>query len=152
MFERFIATEIEHARAKLVAILADYASFRGQEVTVVFDAYKQNDASARMETINGVKVIYTRQGETADTLIERLAGELLTKGTVHVATSDWAEQGIIFGKGAYRLTPGELFSLVNEVKETSKDLWTMSGPLDGYLENRLSDADVRTRLERWRRG
>jgi predicted RNA-binding protein with PIN domain len=34
-----------------------------------------------------------------------------------VATSDWAEQGIIFGRGAYRLTPGELLL---EVKSASR--------------------------------
>lgn len=162
LFEEYINSDIEHARAKLVAILADYSSVRGQNVVVVFDAYKQNKSSQtpykqkglaeRSEIINGVKVIYTKQGETADALIERLTGELVAKGVVFVATSDWAEQVIIFGRGAYRITPGELFTMVNEVRETSKDLWNMTGPLDGYLENRLNDAAVRLRLERWRRG
>ena len=162
MLEKYIDSDIEYARSKLVSILADYSSVRGQKVVVVFDAYKQKKpgqnpyrqkgAADVAEIINGVKVIYTKHGETADTLIERLTGELTAKGVVSVATSDWAEQVIIFGQGAYRITPGELFTMVNEVKETSRDLWTMSGPLDSYLENRLDNAAVRSRLEQWRRG
>lgn len=152
VFERFTGSGIEHARSKLVAILADYASVFGQSVVVVFDAYRQKSTTDRIEFVDGVKVIYTKPGETADTLIERLAGKLLAEGIVYVATSDWAEQGIIFGQGAYRITPGELLTKVNEVKEASKKLWAMTGPLDNYLENRLNDGDVRHKLELWRRG
>ena len=150
-FERFTSSEIEHARSRLVAILADYASVQGQKVVVVFDAYRRKSAADRTEFDSGVEVIYTKHGETADTLIERLAGELLTQGNVYVATSDWAEQGIIFGRGAYRITPGELLTRVNEVKAASKKLMEMSGPLDNYLENRLNNGDIRQKLEQWRR-
>ena len=153
LFARYLESGIEHARSKLTALLADYASVRGQKVVVVFDAYKQKGASERTELVNGVEVVYTKEGETADARIERLVGTLMARqALVRVATSDWAEQGIVFGQGAYRVTPGELLTEINEVKETSKKLWTTASPFDNYLESRLNNATVRLRLERWRKG
>ena len=153
MFKRYIDSGIEHARSKLTDILVDYSSLQGQKVVVVFDAYKRKGAKDRTELVNGVEVVYTKEGETADSRIERLAGELLAQGAVvHVATSDWAEQGIIFGQGAYRVTPGELLNGINEVNETSKKLWTTASPLDNYLENRLNNVAMRMKLEQWRKG
>ena len=144
-------TDIQHARYRLISILADYSSFCGQKVLVVFDAYKQKNLSGRVEKIDGVEVIYTKSGETADALIERLTGELLAKGEVYVATSDWAEQVIVFGRGAYRLTPGELRARIKVVKEEIKDLWPEDRPLERCLENRLNDETMRSKLEDWRR-
>ena len=141
---------LEHARLKLVSILANYAPLSGQKVVVVFDAHQVKNASERSEIIDGVEVIYTQQGETADALIERLVGSLLNEGKVYVATSDWAEQSIIFGRGAYRLTPGELRVQVRRAREESEAHYSRSTPADGYLENRLLEK-VRSRLEKWRR-
>lgn len=141
---------LEYARAKLVEILANYASLSGQEVVLVFDAYRQKKRIDRAEKIDGIEVIYTRYGETADTLIERLAGELVRKGAVYVATSDWAEQGVVFGRGAYRITPEELRIQVDQVKKESEALWSQTKPMDNYLESHLK-GKTRLQLERWRR-
>jgi len=151
-FEKLKDFSLEYARSKLVEIMANYSSLSGQKIVVVFDAYQQKNAACRAEVIDGIEVIYTQRGETADALIERLAGELSKEGTVYVATSDWEEQRIIFGRGAYRLTPGELRAQVDRVKRESEERWAEKGkPADSYLENRLLEK-VRSRLEKWRRG
>jgi predicted RNA-binding protein with PIN domain len=72
------------------------------------------------------------------------------RGTVYVATSDWAEQVIIFGRGAFRLTPGELREQVHRTRQESKAHYQQTKPVDGYLENRLMDK-VRAKFEQWRR-
>lgn len=149
-FEKFKESGLEHARSKLVSILANYSPLSGQKILVVFDAHQVKNSAERTEIIDGVEVIYTQQGETADALIERLVGNLTNMGTVYVATSDWAEQGIIFGRGAYRLTPGELRMQVNRTKRESEERYEQSKPADSYLENRLLDK-VRSKLEQWRR-
>lgn len=142
--------DLDHARSKLVSILVNYSPLSGQKVLVVFDAHQVKNSPERTEVVDGVEIIYTQQGETADSLIERLVGRLLNEGTVYVATSDWAEQEIIFGKGAYRLTPHELRTQVGRVKREAEGLYTQTSPVDGYLENRLIDR-VRSKLEKWRR-
>jgi hypothetical protein len=149
-FEKLKETSLEHARSKLVEILANYSPLSGQKILVVFDAHQVKNSVERKETVDGVEVVYTQQGETADSLIERVVGAFLNQGSVYVATSDWAEQGIVFGRGAYRITPGELRAMVLQAKQESEKHYTRSTPADSYLENRLLDK-VRSKLEKWRR-
>ncbi|TEB08309.1 YacP-like NYN domain protein [Pelotomaculum schinkii] len=151
-FNKNRETGLDYARSKLVSILADHAALTGLKVVVVFDAHQIKGGAERTEVVDGVEVIYTQQGETADSLIERMAGSFPEDGgTVYVATSDWAEQVIIFGRGAFRLTPGELREQVRRTKEESKVHYQQSKPVDGYLENRLLEK-VRSKFEQWRRG
>ncbi len=149
-FEKHRDNDLEYARHKLVSVLANYHPLSGQKIFVVFDAHQVKHSTERVEKIEGVEVIYTQQGETADTFIESLVGRLFDEGTVYVATSDWAEQGIIFGRGAYRITPGELREQINRLKHDSEKHYTQRSPSEGYLENRLV-VGVRSELERIRR-
>jgi len=67
-----------------------------------------------------------------------------------VATSDWLEQRIILGQGAFRLTPKELLSWVERVKKDSESYCMNGTPVDDYLEKKL-DENTRSILEKWRR-
>lgn len=141
---------LEHARDRLVDMLADYAGFSGDRVVVVFDAHRVKHNTERSEVINGVQVLYTREEETADSLIERLVGEMPRDGYIRVVTSDWEEQRIIFGRGAYRMTPGELYERLRRAKKESQQPFTSKNPTEGYLENRLT-GNLRQLFEQWRR-
>lgn len=149
-FEKFKVSGLEHARFKLVSKLANYSQLSGKKIYVVFDAHQVKNSFERIDTVDGVEVIFTQQGETADAFIESLVGRLLNEGIVFVATSDRAEQGIVFGRGAYRLTPGELLHEVNRLKQESETHYVKSVPSDSYLENFLLD-QIRSELERLRR-
>jgi len=148
---RLVDENLDHAREKLVMALAEYAHLTGCRVWVVFDAHGVKNAACRQENVDGVEVVFTKEGETADSFIERMAGELgVSGGTVYVATSDWAEQRLVLGRGAYRLTPAELKRMVNKARQESKKFYTDAVPADAYLENRLSKK-VKTLLEKLRR-
>ena len=54
--------------------------------------------------MHGVKVVYTKEAETADTYIERATYELRRERRVRVATSDGPKQIIILGHGALRVS------------------------------------------------
>ncbi|BAF58481.1 MAG: NYN domain-containing protein [Pelotomaculum sp.] len=150
-FEKLRDARLEHARSKLVSVLANYSPLSGQKIFVVFDAHQVKNYAEKTEIVDGIAVIYTRQGETADAFIERLVGDLLKEGPVYVATSDWAEQSVVFGRGAYRLTPEELRRQVNRTRIEHEKHCKQDTPADGYLENRLLDR-VRSKFEKWRRG
>jgi len=149
-FEKLRKTGLDHARSRLLDILVNYAAMSGERVVVVFDAHLVRNNLGRMEKMGeGLKVIFSQEGETADSVIERLVGEL-PDGQVHVATSDWAEQSMIFGRGAYRVTPGELLDKIKKLQKDAEDHYTTSPPSDSYLENRLVD-EIRKTMENWRR-
>jgi len=148
--EELKKTGLENARLKLIDILISHAALTGLQIIVVFDAHRVKDVQQRVENEHGLRVIYTAEGETADTLIERLAGELSGRDTVYVATSDWAEQRMIFGRGAYRITPKELSRWVERVEKEGKYHYAGGTAADDYLENRLKE-NIRAVLEKWRR-
>lgn len=99
---------LEDARDLLLKRLSSYAKYEGIEVLVVFDAQLVPGVTQSYRKHN-LEVIFTEEGTTADTYIEKIAGELnniLTQVTV--ATSDLAEQWAIFSQGALRTSAREL--------------------------------------------
>lgn len=99
---------IEDARDLLLLILSDYQTFEGKEIWVVFDA-QFVPGITKEYTKYKVKVVFTAQGETADTYIEGVVEKLQNVLTeVTVATSDLAEQQLVFAKGAQRMSANEL--------------------------------------------
>ena len=98
------AQDIAAARSALIDILANFQGFRKCRVIAVFDAYKVKGNPGSVQTVHGVKVVYTKEAETADTYIERATYELRRERRVRVATSDGPEQVIILGHGALRVS------------------------------------------------
>lgn len=113
---RLAAAGLEMARGALMDILCNYKGFTGCEVILVFDAYKVAGGVQRVEQYHNIRVVYTREAETADMFIERATYELGKKagrhGRVRVATSDGAEQMIILGHGALRVSARAFYAEV----------------------------------------
>jgi predicted RNA-binding protein with PIN domain len=106
--QMFQKSELEEARDLLLQKLSDYANFEGIEVICVFDAQFVPGVRSKFTKYN-VIVIFTKEDETADSYIERLAGKCNDAvTTVSVATSDLAEQWVIFSQGALRVPAREL--------------------------------------------
>ncbi len=99
---------LAHARDLLIRRLCNYAAFRRVRVILVFDAYRVPGGEGHVESYGPVTVVYTKEKQTADAYIERASYEIAREHTVHVATSDAAEQLIALGNGALRITPEEL--------------------------------------------
>jgi len=147
---KLASENLEHARDKLVGILVNYSGYSGDRVVIVFDAHSVKGDVVRYIEVSGVQIFYTREEETADSLIERLVGEIPKDGNIRVVTSDWEEQRVIFGRGAYRMTPGELMTRVRELGKENRNHLTRKDYTDSYLENRLS-GQIRQIFEQWRR-
>jgi Protein of unknown function (DUF901). len=109
--------ELAAARDRLVEILADYQAFTGIRVIVVFDAYDVKGPERKKRAFN-VEIIFTKERETADERIEKLAKELRGRNTrVFVATSDYAEQWTIFSQGAYRKSAREFYEEIQDIEK-----------------------------------
>jgi len=100
--------DLAAARDLLVEKMAEYQAFTGFRVIIVFDAYGVQGIEKKYTNYQ-VEVIFTKENETADERIERLAIDLSNRKTqIHVATSDYTEQWAIFGQGALRKSAREL--------------------------------------------
>jgi predicted RNA-binding protein with PIN domain len=143
---------LEEARDQLIHMLADYQAFTGIQVCVVFDAYHIPGLGGKYEQ-SKLRIVYTKEKETADELIESLVSEMIgRRKRVYVATSDMTEQNVIFGKGALRLSARELLEKIKENdKELRRKIDETTSPRRNSLDNNLSK-ELKQLFEKWRRG
>lgn len=98
-FRRFREENLEHARELLKEKIAEYIAFKGYNGILVFDA-QEAVGQVTVERFGLLDVVFTGEGETADTWIERRVYELMkTNSNVFVVTSDYAEQLNVLGSG-----------------------------------------------------
>lgn len=144
-------TQLEESRDLLVERMAEYKAYTGWRVIVVFDAYMVPGIESKGKR-HDIEVLFTRENETADERIEKLVSELSRRRTqLHVATSDFTEQWIIFAQGALRKSARELEI---EMKEILK---LISGKVKNFEEQRPSSKipltdEIKEIFEKWRRG
>lgn len=105
-----LEVDLEGAREKLNDYMYEYAAYYDESVYVVYDAYMTHSKKEKIELINKVHIIFTKENQTADTFIEREVNKLSSDVRVltKVVTSDWVQQRQILGSGAIRITPWEL--------------------------------------------
>jgi uncharacterized protein len=143
--------DLAASRDKLVEIMAEYQAFTGYRVLIIFDAHFVQGLERKYKNYK-VEVIFTKENETADERIEKLAIELNNiKTQVHVATSDFTEQWAIFGQGALRKSARELLIECQQIhKEIEKKvkIETIQKPVTKIP---LTD-EVAEIFEKWRRG
>lgn len=144
--------ELEQARDRLIDALADYQAYSGMKVYLVFDAHQVPGLGGKYEQ-SKLEILYTKEKETADELIERLTlGLVGRRRHVYVATSDMAEQSVIFGQGAFRLTARELLVKVKQSQRDVRErIETKSSVKKNSLDSKLSE-EQRALFEKWRRG
>jgi uncharacterized protein len=107
--KRLLDVSLEAARDKLVERLAVYAMVTGADVTAVFDAHHSAARTNSEETVEGVHVVFTRKGHSADHVIERLAYAAGQAGDViTVATSDRMQRDLVRGMGGAVIDAREL--------------------------------------------
>ena len=100
------------ARDTLVKKLRHYQDYTGVRVVVVFDG--TGSATTDVSEPHGVQIFYSRAGQPADAIIERLAGKYGDKFDLVVATSDWLEQETASACGANCISIDNLRALLEE--------------------------------------
>ena len=65
--------DLQRGREALVQALSAYKKVRSHVITVVFDGVGATTGMPRREVYQGIKVHYSRPGETADDVIKRMA-------------------------------------------------------------------------------
>jgi predicted RNA-binding protein with PIN domain len=104
------------AREALLKQLRDYQDWTGVHVVVVFDGKgKKVDTSSEPEE---VQVFYSRTGQSADTIIERLASKYATRFELMVATSDSMEAETVHASGAEPISPDGLRELLAKARDS----------------------------------
>ena len=102
------------AREALLKQLRDYQDWTGVHVVVVFDGKgKKVDAASDPAE---VQVFYSRSGQSADAIIERLASKYAKRYELIVATSDSLEAETVHACGAESISAGGLRGLIADAR------------------------------------
>ena len=150
---RELLPELGHARDRLAADLIEYAALEGVQAILVFDAHSvAGNADRPVLMAQGLEIVYTAEGETADSFIEKLAYQLVRQGErVFVVTSDRMEQAVALGTGACRITARELAERISQVRNKLRDdLQTAKRRDRRELASHLNE-DIAARLDKLRR-
>src|SRR5215471_11337135 len=102
------------AREALIKQLRDYQDWTGVRVVAVFDG-----KGKKVETIShpgDVQIFYSRSGQSADAIIERLASKYAKQYQLMVATADSMEAETVQACGAEWISPDGLLGLLASVR------------------------------------
>jgi predicted RNA-binding protein with PIN domain len=98
------------AREALIKQLRNYQDWTGARVVVVFDG-KGKKVEATSDPAD-VQIFYSRSGQSADAIIERLASKYGKRYDLMVATSDSMEAETVHACGAESISPEGLRGLL----------------------------------------
>ena len=143
---------MENSRMKLKDILLNYGVYNGYKIFLVFDAHMQVGSIEKREKINkNLTIVFTKEGETADSFIERYVNNIGRKYEVAVVTSDSLEQQLIFQRGAVRMSSIEFY---HEIKSTENKIRKESVKKQHEKRSSLKDRidrNIADKLEAMRR-
>ena len=107
------------ARENLVRRLTGLQDSTAWEVAVVFDG---RGAKASSDSVpHGIAVFYSKSGQTADEIIERLAAKYSASCEVTVATDDNMERTTVEALGGMSISTDQLLAEINSAETTLRD-------------------------------
>ena len=86
-YKELAAASLSLARERLSDVLRSYRAMCDCELVLVFDGYRVAGNTGERET-RGIRTVYTKENETADMYIERLANDIGKNYSVKVVTND----------------------------------------------------------------
>jgi small GTP-binding protein len=131
---------MEGARMGLLNALSNYQAIKNDHIIVVFDAYRTQRSTEDVVDYGNIRVVFTKEAQTADQYIEKFAYDNQKKYNIKVATSDGLEQIIIRGMGSSLVTPNELKDEIDQTLERSEQAYRdKQGTTRTSLKDALSE-------------
>ena len=114
------------ARDELIKILTQYRDTTGTPLSIIFDGNGAPPGTPEPISPEGVEVLYSKKGKTADDLIERTAYRLKPYGEALVITNDYAERDTVMAMGGLAHSCEEFIHIVQDA------LWRQDREIDQH--------------------
>ena len=117
-------TDLMAGREQILPLLSEYAAYHDVDLYLIFDAYRvKSNPGKTLQLDSRMQVIFTKEGESADFALSRMANDFSQSGyPVVVVSSDQAVQIQGFsGKGAIVYSSKEFALQVEEMKKRISD-------------------------------
>ncbi len=125
----------EKGREKLIELLAGFKRAAGCDITVVFDS-RQEGRLSRGENQQGIKLVFSKKGSSADEEIYRILSHSQDRGSLTVVSSDRQVAGFARRQGASAMGSGEFATKAERTlsrKEVSSEK-PEPAAVDGWLK------------------
>ncbi len=126
------SSPLEDNRKALCELLSDYQGYTDLKIVVIFDAHLVCEGKGSLINHDKIKVVFTKNNQTADNFIERFVVESHYGEKITVVTNDYMEQKTVFQKGALRMTASEL---QNEIFTKRKNASCMQKETNFIIDN-----------------
>jgi len=149
------ADSLEGARIKLCDILCEFMALSRYRIIIVFDAHLVPGGIGSVSEHNNVKIVFTKEAETADRYIEQAAYKLSKESRrdrITVATSDALEQLIILGQGASRISAKDMWAEIAKTKNQLRQHHIENTPVKKNPLFGLLDKETAAKLDAMRYG
>lgn len=123
--------DLEQQRKMLIESLIKYRNRRGHNIIVVFDGWKTGEANEGHSIVGGIKIIYSRLGEKADSVIKRIISSERQEWIV--VTSDRDIMAHAWASGSIPITSEDFLNAI-EKKETKIEIGYKDKD-EEYIEN-----------------
>ena len=111
------------ARDGLVRILRLYSDTVGTPITVVFDGAGRRGSNSPNESSASVEILFSRSGQTADQIIERVTHRMKPYGEVLVITDDYAERDTVVSMGGFASSCGNFIQTIHgALRDLERDI------------------------------
>jgi len=111
------------AREELIRILTLYQDASGTPITIVFDGAGRTAATA-FPSNPDVEILYSRAGQTADQIIERVTARMEPFGEVMAVTDDYAERDTVSYHGGLATSCSNFIETVERaLQEQERDIF-----------------------------
>jgi uncharacterized protein len=139
IIDGYNCTGIDHGdlgaeREKLIRQLAEYRKIKGHDITVVFDGWKSGGPKEVSMMTGGVRIIYSRLGETADFVIKRI----LEKGKKEwiVVSSDRDIAAYVWSHGGVAVPTAEFHKVLRKAATSFSGDYESLEEYDGVPDRR----------------
>ncbi|AFM00169.1 small GTP-binding protein domain protein [Desulfitobacterium dehalogenans ATCC 51507] len=137
--KELVKDNMDGARMRLLDTLSNYQGIRKCRIMVVFDAYRVQGHPEEVVDYDTIRIVYTKEAQTADQYIERFAYDHQKKFNIAVATSDGLQQIIIRGAGCALLSAKDLKEEIEMANESVRQAYqAKQTETRNYLKDALS--------------
>ncbi|MEO6054204.1 MAG: NYN domain-containing protein [Chthoniobacterales bacterium] len=106
----------EHAREALARILRDYQDSSDFQVVLVFDGQGPRVSQSKEE--GNIQIFYSKTGQSADAVIERLTAKYAETHEITVATDDNLERQTVTSFGGQWMSTTHLLSEMEDARRS----------------------------------
>lgn len=103
------------ARDELISLLTQYRDAIGTPITIVFDGGGARTGTPAATSTPELEILYSRAGQTADDIIERVTHRMSPIGEVLAVTDDFAERDTVIALGGMA---SSCSSFINTIADT----------------------------------